>query len=196
VRRAALLAGLVLLSVAFASGDRKGMFLLPDKDSPAIEYATRPTTDAVSQLALKIQQGKVHLKFDEQHGYLRSVLEELEVPVESQLVVFSKTSFQMYRISPDNPRSLYFNDSVAVGWVRGGPIVELAAEDPTQGVNRWTSRSSSGTTTPAWRATKEASRGRGSKACIRRRTGCRSRSWASLEPRTRVLSSSGGAAGT
>jgi hypothetical protein len=134
VRRAALLAGLVLLSVAFASGDRKGMFLLPDKDSPAIEYATRPTTDAVSQLALKIQQGKVHLKFDEQHGYLRSVLEALDVPVESQLVVFSKTSFQMYRISPDNPRSLYFNDSVAVGWVRGGPIVELAAEDPTQGV--------------------------------------------------------------
>ncbi|MFY9690288.1 MAG: hypothetical protein WAJ86_10155, partial [Candidatus Acidiferrales bacterium] len=28
----------------------------------------------------------------------------------------------------------YFNDSVAVGWVRGGPIVEVAAEDPTQGV--------------------------------------------------------------
>ncbi len=33
-----------------------------------------------------------------------------------------------------NPRTLYYNDSVAVGWVRGGPIVELAAEDPKQGV--------------------------------------------------------------
>ena len=62
------------------------------------------------------------------------MLEELDVPTQSQLVVFSKTSFQMYRISPSNPRSLYFNDSVAVGWVRGGPIVELAAEDPRQGV--------------------------------------------------------------
>lgn len=134
MRRAAVIAGMVLLAVAFASGDRKGLFLLPDKDSPAIEYATRPTTDAVSQLNLKIRQGSVRLKFDQQHGYLRSVLQALDVPIESQLAVFSKTSFQMYRISPSNPRSLYFNDSVAVGWVRGGPIVEVAAEDPTQGV--------------------------------------------------------------
>lgn len=133
MRRAALIAGLVMLSVAFASGDRRRLFL-PDKDSPAIEYGTRPTTDAVSQLNLQIQQGKVHLKFDDKQGYLRSVLQALNVPIQSQLVVFSKTSFQMYRISPNNPRSLYFNDSVAVGWVRGGPIVELAAEDPTQGM--------------------------------------------------------------
>ncbi len=133
MQRAAWISGLVMLSVAFASGDRRRLFL-PDKDSPAIEYGTRPTTDAVSRLNLAIQQGKVHLKFDDKQGYLRSVLEALDVPIQSQLVVFSKTSFQMYRISPSNPRSLYFNDSVAVGWVRGGPIVELAAEDPTQGV--------------------------------------------------------------
>ena len=133
MRRAALIAGLVILSVAFVFGDYKDAFA-PDIDSPPIEYGTRPTTDAVSQLNLQIQQGKVHLKFDDQQGYLRSVLEALDVPIQSQLVVFSKTSFQMYRISPSNPRSLYFNDSVAVGWVRGGPIVELAAEDPKQGV--------------------------------------------------------------
>ncbi|MGC2419661.1 MAG: hypothetical protein WA434_18100 [Candidatus Acidiferrales bacterium] len=133
MRRAALIAGLVMLSVAFAFGDYKDAFA-PDIDRPPIEYGTRPVTDAVSQLNLQIQQGKVHLKFDDQQGYLRSVLEALDVPIQSQLVVFSKTSFQMYRISPSNPRSLYFNDSVAVGWVRGGPIVELAAEDPKQGV--------------------------------------------------------------
>jgi hypothetical protein len=133
VRRAALIVGLVMLSVAFAFGGYKDAFA-PDIDSPPIEYGTRAVTDAVSQLNMKIQQGKVHLRFDDQQGYLRSVLEALEVPIQSQLVVFSKTSFQMYRISPSNPRSLYFNDSVAVGWVRGGPIVELAAEDPKQGV--------------------------------------------------------------
>jgi len=133
VRHAALLAGLVLLSVAFASGDYRDAFA-PDVDSPAIGYSTRPVTDPVSQLNLQIQQGKVHLQFDDRQGYLRSVLGALGEPIESQLVVFSKTSFQMYRISPSNPRSLYFNDSVAVGWVRGGPIVELAAEDPKQGV--------------------------------------------------------------
>ncbi|MGO9589108.1 MAG: hypothetical protein ACLP3K_03550 [Candidatus Acidiferrales bacterium] len=133
MRRAALTVGLVMLSVAFVFGDYKDAFA-PDIDSPPIEYGTRPTTDAVSQLNLQIQQGKVHLQFDDQQGYLRPVLEALDIPIQSQLVVFSKTSFQMYRISPSNPRSLYFNDSVAVGWVRGGPIVELAAEDPEQGV--------------------------------------------------------------
>jgi hypothetical protein len=133
VLRAGLIAGLVLASVAFALGDFKGAFV-PDVNDPAIQYSTLPATDSVSQLNLRIEQGKAHLRFDDKQGYLRSVLEALGVPIESQLAVFSKTSFQMYRISPGNPRSLYFNDSVAVGWVRGGPIVELAAEDPKQGV--------------------------------------------------------------
>ncbi len=56
------------------------------------------------------------------------------MPVESQMLVFSKTSFQSPRINPGNPRSLFFNDSVAVGWVRGGDILELASEEPRQGV--------------------------------------------------------------
>ena len=33
-----------------------------------------------------------------------------------------------------NPRVLYFNDSVAVGWVRGG-FIELAAQDPGRGIH-------------------------------------------------------------
>jgi len=61
VWHAALIAGLVMLSVAFAFGDYKEAFA-PDIDSPPIEYATRPVTDPVSQLNLQIQQGKVHQK--------------------------------------------------------------------------------------------------------------------------------------
>src|SRR6185503_6613752 len=66
-------------------------------------------------------------------GYLRSVLRELGVPLESQLLVYSKTSFQAPRIGPGNPRALYFNDTVAVGWVRGGEVLEFASQDPSQG---------------------------------------------------------------
>jgi hypothetical protein len=33
-----------------------------------------------------------------------------------------------------NPRALFFNDTVAVGWVRGAPVLEIAALDPRQGV--------------------------------------------------------------
>ena len=133
MRRTALIAGLVLVSVTLAFGGFKGVSL-PDKDDPAIDYSTRPVNDPVAQLNLKIRQGQVRLDFEPAHGYLRSVLRALDIPIESQMLVFSKTSFQMYRISPSNPRNLYFNDSVSVGWVRGGPIVEVAAEDPAQGV--------------------------------------------------------------
>jgi hypothetical protein len=133
VRRAALVAGLVFVAAAFAFGDLHGVFST-DINHPAIEYSTRPVTDPVSRLNLEIRQGKVHLAFDDKQGYLHSVLQALNVPVESQMLVFSKTSIQLLRISPQNPRSLFFNDSVAVGWVRGGPFMEFAAEDPAQGV--------------------------------------------------------------
>ena len=36
--------------------------------------------------------------------------------------------------SPRNPRALFFNESVAVGYIPGAPVIELAAHDPQQGV--------------------------------------------------------------
>jgi hypothetical protein len=62
------------------------------------------------------------------------VLDALKVPVDSQALVFSQTSFQGPKIHIDNPRAIYFSDTVAVGWVRGGDILEVAAQDPKQGV--------------------------------------------------------------
>ncbi len=100
---------------------------------PAIEYAARPTTDPVAELNRRIRDGTTRLQYDGPSGYLRSVLDALNVPVESQMAVFVKDSVQAARISPGNPRTIFFNDSVAVGWVRGG-FVELASQDPRQGV--------------------------------------------------------------
>ena len=56
----------------------------------------------------------------------------MNVGVDSQIVVFSKTSLQSRIIQPRNPRVIYFNDSVVVAWVRGG-FIEIAAHDPAQG---------------------------------------------------------------
>jgi hypothetical protein len=103
-------------------------------DHPAIQYNTAPVTDPVAQLNRKIQDGKVQLKFEDARGYLRSALEALDIPIESQMLVFSKTSLQMHLIHPRNPRSIFFNDHVVVAWVPGEPFVEVAAEDPRQGV--------------------------------------------------------------
>ena len=103
-------------------------------DHPAIQYATRPLHDPVARLAREINEGRIELPFEPGSGFLRGVLRALDVPVESQIVAFSKTSLQSPRITPANPRTLFFNDSVAVAWVNGG-FIELAATDPEQGIN-------------------------------------------------------------
>lgn len=100
---------------------------------PSIEYLTAPTTDPVAQLNVKLKSGAVLLTAEPTHGYLRSILAALDVPEQSQVLVFSKTSFQAPRIGPKNPRAIYFNDNVAVGWVRGGDVLEFAVHDKTQG---------------------------------------------------------------
>lgn len=125
-----LLALSVIVAVGFADVDSRSV---PELDDPAIEYSTRSTNDSVTILNSDIQASKVHLQFDGEKGYLKSVLNALHIPIESQMAVFSKTSVQARRINPQNPRTLFFNDSVAVGWVRDG-FVEVAAQDPRQGV--------------------------------------------------------------
>jgi hypothetical protein len=101
---------------------------------PAIQYYSRQVADPVYQLNRRIQSGDVRLKFAGARGYLPALLEELRVPVESQLVVFSKTSLLARLISPQHPRTIYFNDSVVVTWIPGEPFVEFAAQDPQQGI--------------------------------------------------------------
>lgn len=110
---------------------------LPDLsiDHPAIQYFQRPLDDAVARLVKQVESGKARLDFDDDE--LRNVsrlLERLGVNPDSQALVFSKTSFQSPKISPSNPRAIYFSDDVAIGFVRGSADIEIAAIDPKQGV--------------------------------------------------------------
>lgn len=95
--------------------------------------ATLPLSDPVTELSRKIEQGKVKLAFDPETGYLPAVLRALDIPLESQMAVFSKTSVQAMHIEPSNPRVIYFNDAVIAAWVRGG-FIELASHDPRRGM--------------------------------------------------------------
>jgi len=90
--------------------------------------------DRIATLNDRLENGAVKLVFQPASGYLRSVLEKLDIMVESQVMVFSKTSFQAKLISPENPRALYFTDDLVIGWVRGSPLIEAAAIDPGKGV--------------------------------------------------------------
>ena len=114
------------------------------RNHPAIRYQSATPHDPIARLNARIRSGEASLAFDPITGYLQSMLTALQIPVESQLLVYSKTSFQANRISPSNPRALYFNDTVSVGWVRGGEVLEFAAHDPTLGTIFYTLEQTTG----------------------------------------------------
>lgn len=128
----AIAAALVALTAGLAA-QRAGAFGA-SRDHPAIAYTDGPVATVVSDLNQKLQQGTLQLAFDPVTGYLRSVLDALAIPIESQVLVYSETSFQARRINMRNPRAVFFNDRAAVGFVRGGDILEVAAQDPRQGM--------------------------------------------------------------
>ncbi len=127
------LLGLAAVTAAFAFSDFDGSYVLP-LDHTAIQYNTALVTDRVSALQQGLRDGKVKLDSDERHGYLSALLKALSVPEASQVLVYSKTSFQAPRISPRTARALYFTDDVFVGWVPNGDVLEIASVDPRQGV--------------------------------------------------------------
>jgi hypothetical protein len=90
-------------------------------------------TDPVAELGRSIERGEVKVRFEAERGYLPWLLEALDIPSESQMLVFSKTSVQAIRIGPNTPRMVFFNDQVALGTVKGGTL-ELAAQDPQRGM--------------------------------------------------------------
>ena len=103
-------------------------------DHPAIQYASTAPNDPVQRLADDLASGKRTLARQEPTGYLQSVLAALNVPIESQVRVLSKTGIQKDFTSPANPRQFFFNESTYVGYIPGAPLLELASHDPQQGV--------------------------------------------------------------
>jgi hypothetical protein len=107
-------------------------------ERPPINYKTAPTDNVVTLLQERIDAGKTKLPFVDDHGYLPALLKELNVPKSSQVLVFSKTSFQRERITPKTPRALYFNDDVYVGFCLRGDVLEVAAVDAKLGTAFYT----------------------------------------------------------
>ena len=94
--------------------------------------------DAAARLDKQLERGEAALDYGPGLGYLPSLLQRLGVNVDSQVLVFSKTSFQQGLISPKNPRAVYFSDDVSIGFVPGGEVFEIAALDPVEGVQFYT----------------------------------------------------------
>src|SRR3984957_14860557 len=132
--RVALVAGWVVLTVSIVLlADRlEDTFYVP-LDDPAIQYAG-PVSDPVARVEKQLESGKIKLDYATNGwGYLPAVLKQLNINVDSQVLVFSRTSIQTSHISPRTPRAIYFNDDAAVGFVQNGEVLELSAIDPRQG---------------------------------------------------------------
>ncbi len=104
-----------------------------DFEQEPILYSSATATDPVARLIEKMKSGEASVTWESQHGYLKSLMAELKVPESSQVLVFSKTSLQISRITPRTPRAVYFNDDVYLGWVQRGDVVEISAADPQLG---------------------------------------------------------------
>ena len=125
----------VLAGVTVAVADRLEETSYVPYEHKAIQYFETPTDDTVRSLDDRIDQGKDKLDFEPGGlGYLSSLLKQLGISVDSQVLVFSQTSFQATLISPQRPRAVYFNDEMAVGFVPHGEVMEVSALDPKQGV--------------------------------------------------------------
>ncbi|PQO27887.1 hypothetical protein [Blastopirellula marina] len=102
-------------------------------DEAPINYSEPSVDNPIAKLQAKLDAGEQQLAFDEEHGFLKSVLDALEISPETQVLVYSKTSFQLSAISPRKPRALYYNDHTYIGWVQGGDVVEVMTTDPVRG---------------------------------------------------------------
>ncbi len=126
-----LLASVLLVGLGpFAASIAKAQI---EFEREPIAYSQQTPDDPIAKLQARLDRGEVKFQFDEQYGYLKSVLKALDISETSQMLVFSKTSLQLRRISPRTPRALYFNDDVYIGWIPNSDRIEVSSADPKLG---------------------------------------------------------------
>jgi hypothetical protein len=128
-----LLFGGVMLGAGTAHGQQ-------EIERDPINYSVATPRNVVARLQERLDAGAARLEFEPDHGYLKALLRALDVPVSSQVLVFSKTSMQRDRISPKTPRAIYFNDDVMIGFCIRGQLIEIAAADDVIGTAFYTLR--------------------------------------------------------
>ena len=126
-------AALMSWATSCIADDFQGATHLMPFDEETINYSKQKDTGPVARLQERIDRGELKMNFGEKFGYLPSLLDALGVSTNSQMLVFSKTSFQRERIAPKTPRAIFFNDDVYVGFVQGSPLLEISASDPKLG---------------------------------------------------------------
>ena len=103
-----------------------------DYDQLPHNYWKAKLKDPMSLLLENVDDGRLKLVESNDYHLLENLLNELDIDKESQVLVFSKTSLQRAAVSSKNPRAIYFNDEIYLGWMPKGRI-EIASADPERG---------------------------------------------------------------
>lgn len=101
-------------------------------EAAPIRYSETEPNDAAQRLERLMATGKVKIDRKDAWSVLAGLMKQFDIPPESQTMVFSKTSKQNDRISPQTPRVVYFGDNAYVGYCLGGSI-EVSTIDPKLG---------------------------------------------------------------
>ena len=125
--------GLVIAGVCMLLTSSSSLWGEDEYERSPVRYSDSVPANRVSQLQQQIDNGEIQLTYDREFGYLRSLLESLKVSTDSQMLVFSKTSLQIQRITPRTPRAIYFSDDVYVGYCQQGEVLEISAVDSKLG---------------------------------------------------------------
>jgi len=106
---------------------------VPAFDQAPHNYWQHPLTDRFTKLKTELEAGRLLLDGGGgEKAYLLNLLRALGVPASSQMLLFSTTSLQLRYITPANPRALFFNEDVYVGYIPGGRL-EIVSIDPALG---------------------------------------------------------------
>ena len=122
----------LLLAVLLLTEKVEAARRVRDFEKAPHNYWTRPLTDRFTQFKTALESGKLSLDRSSEKAFVVSLLKALNISPSTQTLVYSTTSLQLSRISPRNPRALYYNLDIYLGWVPGGKI-EIASIDPALG---------------------------------------------------------------
>ncbi len=127
-----LLASLCLLPIAGMAATEAAKVTIIEFKAKPHSYLTHKPGDRFAALLPQLIAGEVKLDTSDDKAFLTSLLKALDIPISSQLLVFSASSLQSEIINPRNPRALYFNEDTYVGFVPGGKV-EVISMDPEMG---------------------------------------------------------------
>ncbi|MDA1273182.1 MAG: hypothetical protein O2960_03890 [Verrucomicrobia bacterium] len=124
--------GGMLLGIVFQAEQTTGQ-TLPEYEYPPIEYSSSATSNRVDFIQEELNSERLSLPRGSNKTFLEALLKCMSVPLDSQVLVFSRTSLQRDLIRPDHPRAMYFSEDCYIGWVPGG-LAEVAVSDPNLGI--------------------------------------------------------------